>query len=407
MGVISNRWMGRMLLSLLAAMLIIGLAAPAFSVDATLVRHDYVYVGNENDDSISVIDTYNDTVIKTIDVGSKINDIEADTTGNYVYVACASGVKLIDTSTGEVKSLNMGPNPSDIVASPDGSAYYVLYGREIEVARLGTGDVIDTLPVGSNKDLMAISPDGNKLALASKVYVLVTIYDIGARGALLPETNFGNCNDVTFSPDGSLVYLSFQKNSFMALRTKDAFIGYKIPTDNSPAGIAVSQNGRIIYVAIPDGNEVMAISSSTGSAAGSIAVGNHPQEVVFRTDGNRSYVSNEGSNSVSVIDTSNLTSGIGTAIGTIPVGSHPIHMALSSRQQIVIATPTPVPARAPPSPTPGIATLTPTPTATAVPTTDTPFPSPSATAVGGPCPISLALGSIAALCAIVRTKSKR
>ena len=46
---------------------------------------DYIYVTNQDSDTVSVIDAHNNTVIKNIPVGSGPSDIK--TFGDYIYVA--------------------------------------------------------------------------------------------------------------------------------------------------------------------------------------------------------------------------------------------------------------------------------------------------------------------------------
>jgi len=58
------------------------------------------------------------------------------------------------------------------------------------------------------------------------------------------------------------------------------------------------------------------------TVTGTIAVGTTPRRAAFTPDGTRAYVTNSGSGSVSVIDTTSST-----VTGTIPVGTGPPALA--------------------------------------------------------------------------------
>ncbi len=71
-------------------------------------------------------------------------------------------------------------------------------------------------------------------------------------------------------------------------------------------------------------DDVSVIDTATGTVLTTIAVGTSPTGVAIRADGTRAFISNTGSNSVSVIDGEALA-----VIDTVAVGSAPIGMTLS------------------------------------------------------------------------------
>lgn len=337
-------------------------------------EHSYLYVGNTNANTVTVIDLNNESVATAINVGSKIIDIAADPAGKYVYVACESGVKIIDTATDNVQSTGLDANPSAIVASPDGSGYFVLYGTSIDIVRAGTGDVVSKLTPNSNKDVMAISPDGSKLCLGSTVYELVTLYDIAQNKPYAPETDFGTSNAMAYAPDNTYVYISMKSGIVTSLKVDTGLIKQDISIGAEPQGLAVNPNSSTVYVAVPSKNNVVVINTSSKTIAGSIPVGGSPQWVIFSKDGKRAYVSNAKDNSISVIDSSGLPGSIGTVLKTISAGAGPSKMAIAAGPSIA-ATPTAVPPTVTPT------ALPPTSTPTAVPT---PTSTPAATAAPTP-----------------------
>jgi len=86
--------------------------------------------------------------------------------------------------------------------------------------------------------------------------------------------------------------------------------------------VANSQN--VAYVTNQSSNTVSVIDTSSGTVNGTVAVGSTPFGVAITPDANRAYVANFSSSSVSVIDTSS-----GTVTATVAVGNSPLGVAIS------------------------------------------------------------------------------
>jgi YVTN family beta-propeller protein len=377
----------------IAAILLAALLCPAALAEAPTPGHDYLYVGNTNERTVTVIDMSNDTAVRAIQTGSSINGMAADPTGYYVYLACSDGVRIIDTQTDGVKNVGMEAGPKAIAVSPEGSGYYVLYGTYINLVRIGSGDVAKKIELPRSKDIMAINLDGNMACLASDYFEIVGLYSVPSGDSASPEIDFGASVDCTFSPDGEFAYISLKDQSkVIALKAHDYFIKYDIPVKMNTAGLAASPDGSTLLAAAPSDDKVVVINTSSRSVIGTIDVGDSPQRIIFSLDGKKAYVTNADSNSISVIDTSGLPGTIGNVTKTISVGSRPVYMAIASNP--VVPTPTPTPTTIPMTPTP----LPATPTPTIAPTT-TPTPEPTSTPKPTPWPDALAaLACLAAVC---------
>ncbi|ULE33599.1 Ig-like domain-containing protein [Mycobacterium sp. IDR2000157661] len=95
-------------------------------------------------------------------------------------------------------------------------------------------------------------------------------------------------------------------------------------TGDSPYGVAVV--GNRAYVANQGTNTVSVIDMETGAVLGEITVGSAPTNMVASPDGTRLYVTNRSSNSVSVINTTTNT----VVGGQIAVGATPESITVSS-----------------------------------------------------------------------------
>ena len=107
---------------------------------------------------------------------------------------------------------------------------------------------------------------------------------------------------------------------------KDGLIA-KLVTENylSPMNIAVSHDGKRIYVVAQDGNSLIVADSELGTILKKIQVGEKPYMVIINRAGTKAYVSNQWSDNVSVID---LKSDLVT--DTLVAGNGPAGLSFSS-----------------------------------------------------------------------------
>ncbi len=103
-------------------------------------------------------------------------------------------------------------------------------------------------------------------------------------------------------------------------------------TGASPSGVATV--GDLAYVANQGTNTVTVINTKTGAVVGNpIVVGTAPTGVLANADGSKVYVTNRTSGTVSVIRTSD-----NTVIGSVKVGTHPESMAINSTETRLYVT---------------------------------------------------------------------
>ncbi len=93
-----------------------------------------------------------------------------------------------------------------------------------------------------------------------------------------------------------------------------------LPGDASvrPMGLAISPDGRRLYVSTGRGRQVAVLDTATRNVVGSVTVGQRPWGIVLSPDGTRLYTANGPSNDVTAVDTRTLA-----AVATIPTGKSP------------------------------------------------------------------------------------
>ena len=86
----------------------------------------------------------------------------------------------------------------------------------------------------------------------------------------------------------------------------------------SPIEMALSPDGRLLYVVCQGSDDVRVIDAQTNKVVGSVAVGRVPRGIALSPDGRQLYITNAWSDTVSVIDAASLK-----VVQTLPTGFEP------------------------------------------------------------------------------------
>ena len=257
----------------------------------------YIYVTNSGSDTVSVINGKNNSVIKTITVGSNPDGAAFDSSNGYIYVTnfCSDTVSVINSSNNNVfKTITLSSLPLRAVFdSSNGYVYVTNFCSDIvSVINGKNNSVIKTITVGSNTRGEAFD--------SSNGYVYVT-----------------NCGSNTVS------VINGANNNVINT----------ITVGSSPFGAAFDSSNGYVYVTNGGSNTVSVINGSSNSIFKTITVGSSPRGVAFDSSNGYVYVTNGGSNTVSVINGSN-----NNVFKTITVGSSPFGAAFDSSNGYVYVT---------------------------------------------------------------------
>jgi len=167
----------------------VGSNPDGIAVDTTT---DTVYVANEGDDSVSVIDGATGTVMATILVGSSPRGIAVDETTDTVYVANSGDqtVSVIDGATDEVSAtLTIGADPDAVAVDPVTDTIFVSWYDGIAKINGATDAVTPEaifVPATGIDDSMTIDSANGYLYLVNyasgQVYVFDAVGDNGQVG---------------------------------------------------------------------------------------------------------------------------------------------------------------------------------------------------------------------------------
>ncbi len=141
-----------------------------------------IFVSNEKDNTVTVIDGKTLEVIKTIPTARRPRGIIASPDGKEVYVAAGDGdiMDVIDTSKLEItRQLESGPDPELMAVDPKGGTLYIANedNSMVTVMDTASGDVKAEIPVGVEPEGMDVSPDSKYTVATSESTSMAHVID--------------------------------------------------------------------------------------------------------------------------------------------------------------------------------------------------------------------------------------
>jgi YVTN family beta-propeller protein len=330
-----------------------------------------ILVVNPDSNSVTFIDTGDQSVLGELTVGSDPRSLAISPDGDKALVANQGSdtVSIVDIPTRQVISnLPVGDRPVGVAISPDGESVAIaeLGDDQVRLLDYDTFDLIALLPLKDHPYGLAFSNDGHHLLVTHLLSGEVTMILVDpyqtyiplAIGALLnpmltfwgfevkgdnftPEVvaSIPTLNKVAPAPsvilkgDGSRAYLTqtmgnglglnthfdttvFPKVSVVNLRTRRFESPELISLDvvdtpvGLPWGVALARDDSELWVTNAGSNDVSVIDLSDPerpSRQAHIPVGDNPRGVVISPDGYTAYVNNTLSGTVSLIDTQTYT----------------------------------------------------------------------------------------------------
>lgn len=311
------------------ARILVIFAALAASAGSALAAGPKAYVGNFKDSTVSVIDTGTERVVVTLPVAAGPDGIIVAPDGRSVFVSGsgAAAVSEIDAASDRVtRTIDVGKGPQGLAMTADGKWLLVAVNGDDRVAFVDTTahGVSATVPV-PKPHTIAIRPDGRQAYVASQEpgHFALVIIDMATRAVVTQIPLDKPPRDLEFSHDGKSLYLTLAGvAAVQVLDPANNQWGSPVPTGVSPH-IAQHFAGMASGVVVVQGpGEVMLFDPAAHTAVRSIPVGKQPHWLDLSADGRKLWVSNEGSNDVSLVDLA------GGPMRTVQVGNAPRKIAL-------------------------------------------------------------------------------
>jgi YVTN family beta-propeller protein len=237
----------------------------------------------------------------------------------YITNSGDNTVSVLDTATNTVTAtVPVGTNPQAVAVSPDGTRVYVSNAAigSVSILDTATNTVVATVSVGSGPFGLAVTPDGGRVYVSNYNDYTVSVIDTATNtvATTLPIGKWP-CG-VAVAPDGSRVYVGvYGDDSVAILDTATNTVTATVPVGTAPWGLALTPDGAHLYVANYLSNDVSVISTATNTVTATVPVAPNPHGIAVTPDGAQVYVANFAASSVWVLATAS-----NTAIAAVPVG---------------------------------------------------------------------------------------
>lgn len=218
-------------------------------------------------------------------------------------------VSFIDLKTGrELARTATGRMPHEIAVSPDGKrAAVVAYGgNSIDVFDVASAKSVERIDLGTNLRPHGLVwlPDGRLVATAEGSSTLVVVRMAGGAGERVrsfPTTQQGS-HMVAINPRGPAYVANIPAGTVSVVDVQGNAPIRLIQTGPRPEGIALSPDGKRLWVADLEDHKVRVYDTETLKQLTVLPAGQTPIRIAITPDGRRAYASNVGAGTLSVYD---------------------------------------------------------------------------------------------------------
>jgi YVTN family beta-propeller protein len=297
---------------------------------------------NFNPRALHIIDASTRTLKQTIGIANSFVGVAFSPTADRIYVGggASNDVKIFaasgpDTFAAAGTIAISGAAPSGLSLSADGTTLYVALNMTHEVAVINTATraIVRRIPVGIYPYTTVKSLDGSK------------IYVSNWGGKVPGPTDF---------TDGMFPVIVDRRTGIpvtgtvSVIDTSGNTVTKTIDVGLHPTGMALSPAGDRLYVTNANSDTVSVIDTGTDTVAKTVHVGqvgpgrepvlgSSPNAVAVSPDGRTLYVANASENAIAVVDPdSNAANAV---LGLVPTGWYPTAVALDATgTELIIAS---------------------------------------------------------------------
>ena len=291
------------------------------------------------------------TIIADITVGNRPTELDITPDGSKVYVgnSFSQTVSVINTVTNMVTAtLPAGSRPTGLEVSPNGSEVWVTnrFDGTVTVIDVLSDMVLTTIPnlgIGLVDDV-TFTPDGSKAYIVTDNVsgdLKVAVVDVASRNVMGTIRTDHPQEKIHFSPDGTVGYISQLTNGFPSALSTIIFdpvtdtydpadiipdLFFSFTTNNGATAWSFNSFLDASETTSPFPSSVILVDIATKTAIDDIPVIPRPalNQGAISQDGGRLYVANNGSDSVTVIDTVSRN-----ILEVIPLADNPISIVVT------------------------------------------------------------------------------
>jgi len=277
------------------------------AVDAETNR---IYVSNQSDDTVSVIDGVTNRVLHTIKVGHDPNGVAVNPRTNTIYVANLTGgsLSIVDGTKLTSSTLHLGFNPSKLAVNPSTDRVYVTIENEdgfLDVINGKQRKLIASIKLPPYPLSVAVDSDSNQVYVADflcgcgRISVVDGATNRVSNTIRLPGASL--VGGVALDQGHDRVYATDENNGFYIIDRVTGTILGRVSGLDSPNEVAWIPGTTFAVEPDSGSNRAVFVNTSTFGVKKRVPVGMFPTGVAVNAGTRRVYVANRDSNTVSVI----------------------------------------------------------------------------------------------------------
>ena len=290
-----------------------------------------IFVTNEKDNTVSVINGATFEVEAEIQIGKRPRGIGMSPDGSEVYVAISEddAIAVFDPKTLKVlRKFQSGSDPETFAVHPNGNLYISNEDdAKASVYDPLTGKLITDINVGLEPEGVAVSNDGEKVVVTSESSNMLHV--IAVKGHTVTDNILVGSRPraAVFNQSNQLIYATTEiSGEVVKVDVEKASILKRVQLEDKkskPKDVLLSKDEKFLYVAGGRANKIWLMDADSLELIKGIPVGKRVWGLALSKDGNRLFTTNGVSNNVSVIDTTTNEN-----IKTIAVGKFPWGVAI-------------------------------------------------------------------------------
>jgi YVTN family beta-propeller protein len=293
----------------------------AVSTPSVKIQASRVFVTNERDGTITVIDADRDSVLGSFLVGGRCRGIRVSPDGKTLFVAVSKPSALpasrakeydyvvsVDVASQRVTRLyQAGSDPEQIDVTKDGKQFIAANEDQGTASFIDvkTGSRTAELIVGLEPEGVKISPDGRYAYVTSEAGNTVSVLDVKSEKVLKSMLVGSRPRDIAFCSRHHKAFTTNEHSaSLTVIDTKKQAVTseIKMPQGALPMCAVFDQEADRLYVSNGRGNSVTVLDCASEHVLATIPTGARTWGIALNSEGSKLYAANSLANTVSVID---------------------------------------------------------------------------------------------------------
>ena len=243
------------------------------------------------------------------------------------------GPSTAPLTSGVMATIPVGTPPTLLAMSPNGARVFALSSGSLSIIDAASNAVVGTVKTPPYPTGLAVTPDGGRVLVDNVQTTRLVVVDAATATLqrsinLIVDIHPGGFGRIAVTPDGSRAYIANQPKEYLAVVEMVAVTSTESMLDMRPSDLALSSDGRTLYVAgckeFCTTGTVQLIDTASRNLLREFNVGGSPYRFALSPDGRRAYTTNLAGPSLSVVDV--VT---GATLATLPVGVEPTGLAVS------------------------------------------------------------------------------